>query len=114
MADFTIKRGDWGSSESVDVALSDQDGAIDLSTATVVKLLFKTKTGSTTYSRNCTVTGAVAGAVSYEFTAADASSGPTSVVNTFDIEWEITWSDGSITTVPNEGFKELAVVADLG
>ena len=112
MADVDIKRGDtW---PPVDAVLSDQDGPIDLTTATSVKLLFKTTTGSTTYSRVCTITNAVAGAVRYSWTSADAATGPTSAVNSFNIEWEITWSDGGITTVPNVGYKSLAIVADLG
>jgi hypothetical protein len=112
MADVDIKRGDtW---PPVDAVLSDQDGVIDLTTATVVKLLFKTATGSTTYSRNCTITDAPNGAVRYAWTLADAATGPTSAVNSFNIEWEITWSDGGTTTVPNVGYKTLAVTADLG
>jgi hypothetical protein len=112
MADVDIKRGDsW---PPVDAVLSDQDGPIDLTTATSVKLLFKTTTGSTAYSRVCTVTDALGGEVRYIWTLADAASGPTSAVNSFNIEWEITWSDGTVTTVPNVGYKTLSVVADLG
>lgn len=112
MADFDIKRGDtW---PPLDAILSDQNGPINLTTASAVKLLFKTVTGSTSYSRICTITSAAGGAVRYAWTSADASTGPTSVVNSFNVEWEITWSDGGITTVPNVGYKTVAVVADLG
>lgn len=112
MADVDIKRGDtW---PPVDAVLSDQSGPIDLTTASSVKLLFKTVTGSTTYTRTCTITNALAGAVRYSWVAGDAATGPTSVVNSFNIEWEITWSDGGITTVPNVGYKTLSVTADLG
>lgn len=112
MADVDIKRGDtW---PPVDAVLSDQDGPINLTTATSVKLLFKTTTGSTTYSRVCTITDAAAGKVRYAWTNLDASTGPTSAVNSFNIEWEITWSDGGVTTVPNVGYKTLSIVADLG
>lgn len=111
-ADFSIKRGDsW---PPIDAALSDQNGPINLTTATSVKLLFKTSTGSTTFTRTCTVTNPLTGAVRYAWTTGDAATGPTSAPNTFNIEWEITWSDGTITTVPNIGYKSLVVVADLG
>lgn len=112
MADFDIKRGDsW---PPLDATLSDQDGPINLTTASSVKLLFKTLTGSTTYTRTCTIISAAAGQVRYAWTLADAATGPTSVVNSFNLEWEITWSDSTITTVPNVGYKQLSVTQDLG
>ena len=112
MADFDIKRGDsW---PPIDAQLTDQDGPIDLTTATSVTLLFKTASGSTTYSKACTVTDAATGLVRYAWTTADAASGPTSEVNTFNIEWEILWSDSTKTTVPNVGYKTLAIEPDLG
>lgn len=112
MADFTIKRGDsW---PPIVATLSDNVGQLNLTTATQVKLLFKTVTGSTVYSRVCTITTPAAGQVTYTWTGADAATGPLSTVNSYNVEWEITWGDGSITTVPNEGYKTLSVVADLG
>ncbi len=112
MADFTIKRGDsW---PPIVATLSDAVGQINLTTAASVNLLFKTTTGSIAYTKTCTITTPSAGVVTYVWTAADASSGPLSEVNTFNIEWEITWADASKTTVPNEGYKSLSVVPDLG
>lgn len=112
MADLTIKRGDtW---PPVDASLSDQNGPINLTTATEVRMLLKTKSGSTSYSRVCEITGPLAGWVRYAWTSGDASTGPTSVANTFNAEWEIEWADGTITTVPNEGYKEIVITPDLG
>ena len=107
MADFEIKRGD--SHPPIFATLP-----LDLTTASVVKLLFKTSTGSVTYDRTCTILDAAGGEVSYVWTTADAASGPLSAVNTFNIEWEITWSDSTKTTVPNKGYKTLEVFPDLG
>lgn len=113
MADYSIKRGD--SNPPIVAVLSDANGVIDLSTATSVTLQFKTTgTGSTTFSRACTVTGAAAGEVTYQWTLADAASGPLAAVNSFNIEWEILWGDSTKTTVPNIGYKSLEVTPDLG
>jgi hypothetical protein len=113
MADiFTIKRGD--TRPALVATLSDNVGPINLATASQVKLLFKTESGSTVYSRICEVTTPTAGVVTYPWTPDDAALGPLSVVTSFNVEWEITWADGTITTVPNEGYKTVAVVADLG
>jgi hypothetical protein len=112
MADFEIKRGD--SHPALVAVLSDADGPIDLTTAVAVLLLFKTPTGTTTFSRACAVTGAASGEVTYDWSLADAATGPTSLVNTFNIEWEIEWGDGAKTTVPNKGYKTVEITPDLG
>ena len=112
MADFTIKRGD--SYPPIVSTLSDNVGQLNLTTATQVKLLFKTTSGSVAYERVCSITSAPAGQVTYAWTTEDAVSGPTSEVNTFNIEWEITWADGTKTTVPNVGWKTVEISQDLG
>jgi hypothetical protein len=107
MADLTIKRGDtW---PPLAATLTDEEGPIDLTTATTITLILKSQGQSpVTIEGVCDVVSAAAGTVKYEWEASD-----TNAVNTYDAEFEIEWADLTITTVPNEGYKEIAVVPDL-
>lgn len=112
MADNTlrnIKQHDtW---PTLDAVLKDGNGdPIDLTAATQVKVLAKNSTGSVTWSGTCTITSAPAGAVTYTFTGVT----DTSTVNSYDAEFEITWTSGKITTVPTVGYFKIVVGADLG
>jgi hypothetical protein len=107
LTDFTIKQHD--THPSLEATLTDQDGAINLTTATTVKLLLKTPTGGTAISGTCAIVSAVAGTVRYDWTAPNTAD-----VNTFDGEFEITWSNGKITTVPNDSYFSVEIKADLG
>lgn len=107
MADFTLKQHDtW---PPLDATLEDAAGPINLTTAASVKLILKTPSGSTTITGTCSIVSAVAGTVRYLWQTSDTAS-----VNTFNAEFEITWNDGKIETVPNSGYFEVSVVADLG
>jgi hypothetical protein len=108
MADRTIKQHDtWPPLTAV---LKASGLPIDLTAATLVKVLAKNSTGSVTWSGNCTVTDAAGGAVSYAWTGVT----DTATANTYNIEFEIQWSSGKVTTVPNDGYLSLEVKADLG
>lgn len=93
----------------LDAVLEDQNGVIDLTTAASVKVICKTATGAVSFTGTCTVTNAAAGAVRYLLTSSNLGT-----VNTYKGEFEITWSSGRIQTVPNTGYFELVVEADLG
>lgn len=104
---MTIKQHDtW---PPLDAVLSDQDGPIDLTTATTVKLLLKTATGGGTGGGTCTITDAAGGGVRYEWQTAD-----TAAIQSFNGEFEITWSNGEISTVPNDSYITVEIKADLG
>jgi hypothetical protein len=109
MADFTFKRGD--TYPFLKAQLKDgNDAPVNLTGATV-RLLLKTQGGTPTLlvNQTCTIVDAVAGRVQYEWQAGDTDD-----VNTLSGEFEVTWSDGEITTFPNEGFFEVAFGLDLG
>jgi hypothetical protein len=105
---MTIKRGD--TFPFLKATLSNNAGVANLTGATV-RLILKTKglTPTIVVDEPCTITGALTGQVEYEWAPADTAS-----VNTLDGEFEVTWSDGEITTFPTEGYFEVAIVADLG
>lgn len=109
MAAFTIKQHD--TRPNLQVPLLDNDAAIDLSTATAVKFLMAPHAGGAlVVSRACVIVSAVAGVVRQIWQAAD-----TATVGLYDAEFEITWSDGGIETVPSgRYYYSIEVVADLG
>ncbi len=57
----------------------------------------------------CSITDADTGEVTYTWAAGDtASSG------TYDLEFEITWADGGVETVPSSGYETVVIEDDLG
>ena len=107
MADFTLKQRDtW---PPLDAVLSHDTPAvpIDLTGATV-RLILKTGAGTVAVDETCDILDAEAGAVRYQWDPAD-----TATVATYQGEFEITFSDGRIATVPNDSFFEVKIVADL-
>lgn len=103
--DFSIKQHDtW---PPLQATLTDQDGPINLTNATAVRLIMK---GSTvTVTGGCTVVDPVNGVVSYAWAVGDLA-----VADNYQVEFEITWNTGTIETVPNDGYMNVSVVADLG
>lgn len=109
---FSIKNGDTAPSYVFDLQ-DDPLGtaaAIDLTDATSVRMKMRlTKTnGAPALDAAMTVTDAVNGRVTYDWQAGD-----TDVPGTYDVEFEIHWSDGTIETVPNSGYKTVVVTDDL-
>jgi hypothetical protein len=54
------------------------------------------------------IVNAVGGVVEFTFTTGELSD-----ADEYKVEFEITWNDGGKETVPNNGYRTLAVVADL-
>ena len=84
--------------------------AIDLTNATGVKFKMRThgSTGIPKVNQPMAFVNRANGQVSYTWTTGD-----TDTVGTYDVEFEITWNDGGIETVPNDSYKTVNVVDDL-
>ena len=107
MANFSLKQNDtW---PALNATLSDVNGPINLTTATTVKIIIKPTGGGSAITGTCTIVSAAAGTVRYSWV-----SGDTALAGTYQGEFEITWADGKIGTVPNEGYFSLEILADLG
>lgn len=104
---FIIKQHD--TYPALTATLSDIVGPINLTGATVKVILKTAGVTPTTITGACTITNATAGAVSYLWVAADTAS-----VNTFQGEFEITFANGRISTVPNDSYFSVDIKADLG
>lgn len=106
MANFSLKQDDtW---PAINATLSDANGPINLTTATTVKILLKPTGGGTLIQGTCTIVNAAAGTVRYQWVTGD-----TVAAGTYNGEFEITWADGKIGTVPNEGYFTVEIIADL-
>jgi hypothetical protein len=110
MADVTLKQNDtW---PPLAFTLMDQNGPVDLTTATSIKIVMKgaTVTVTGTCTKNADqVTNKGKG--TYTFLASD-----TSVIGAYDLEFEVNWggSPAKIQTFPNDGYLSLVIVDDLG
>lgn len=107
MADLTLKRFDtW---PPVVVALADASGPINLTTASAVHMEMQNAAKSTTMaSLGMTIASAAGGVVTHTWVSAE-----TSMMDTWSTEWEILWANGGVQTVPNDGQKSIAIVADI-
>lgn len=89
--------------------------AISLAAATSVSLLIKDPDAGTSVRRSATIYGVpTTGEVRYQPIAADVAS-----PGTFLLEWEITFNDGRVQTVPDGEDSDIAydtwtILKDLG
>lgn len=109
---FSIKNGDTAPAYVVDLQ-EDVDTtpvAIDLTDASSVTLKMRTTgtTGAPDLTAAMDVTTAASGRCTYEWQAGD-----TATAGTYDVEFEIAWSDGTVETVPNSGYLTIIVTDDL-
>lgn len=106
MADMvSIKQGD--TARAFTDALTIGGVPINLAGATV-KFVGNLRVGRDKIGGPATVTDSTAGSVSYTPVPADVD-----VPGLFNIEWQITFGDGSKLTVPSSGYSTLLVVAQL-
>jgi len=100
MAIFNIKRND--TKPPLDVILSQGGVVVDLSDCSVTFHM------STIIDSPAIITDATAGAVTYNWIAADTVTG-----GQFPAEFEVVFSDGAIETFPNNGYLTIFVYDDL-
>ena len=101
-----MKRND--TSPLIAATLTDAAGPIDLSAAAGVQFHLRTAAGEVVVNAAATIVDAAAGEVEYGWQAGD-----TATAGRFEFEFEITFLDGSILTVPNTGYEQLVIVPDV-
>lgn len=113
MADFTIKQNDtWPPLTST--LRGDGGVAIDLTEASQVRILLKSET-LTIKTGPVDIIDAPNGKISYEWEGASGEDpADTAFPGTYQMEFEITWATGKVQSVPNDGYKELVVIEELG
>lgn len=103
---FSIKQND--TSPSLQATLKDATlTPVNLAGATVM-FHMKSVDGTVKVDQQMTITNASGGVVQYDWQAGD-----TDTVGTYYVEFEVTYSDSSIETFPNNGNKVVSVVKEL-
>ena len=103
---FSIKQND--TSPSLQVTLKDASlTPINLSGATVM-FHMKSVDGTVKIDETMTITDAESGVIQYGWQVGD-----TDTVGTYYVEFEVTYSDASVETFPNNGNKVVKVVREL-
>ena len=113
MADYVIKRGDFGPAQPLVGTLSDQNGPINLTDALSVQLFMRSET-LLIKTGPAEITDAANGKIKYVFEGVEGADPiDTAEAGTYRLEAKITWDDGSVQKVPNEGYLELEITEDL-
>lgn len=103
---FSIKQND--TSPSLQAALKDAAlTPINLTGATV-RLHMKSVDGTLKIDQLMTVVTPLQGIIQYDW-----QTGDTDTVGTYYVEFEVTYSDASVETFPNNGNKTISVVREL-
>jgi hypothetical protein len=106
-SDYTLKQNDtW---PPLVATLSDIAGPLDLTDADTIRLILRSRALVITTAPVEIVDPASSGQVTYTFTTAD-----TRVAGDYSLEFEITWNNGGIETVPNDSYLTITIVEDLG
>ena len=103
---FRIKQND--TSPSLEATLSDANLVPVNITAATVMLHMKAIGGDVVLDEQMTITDAEGGVVQYDWQVGD-----TDTVGTYYVEFEVTYSDASVETFPNNGNKVVSVVREL-
>lgn len=113
MADFTIKQNDTWPPLTATLK-GDGGAAIDLTEASAVRILLKSDT-VTVKTGPVDITDAPNGKISYEWEGAEGEDpADTGTPGTYKMEFEITWATGKVQSIPNDSYKELEIVEELG
>ena len=103
---FIIKQND--TSPSLEATLSDANLVPVNITAATVMLHMKAIGGDVVLDQQMTITDAEGGVVQYDWQVGD-----TATVGTYYVEFEVTYSDGSVETFPNYGSLPLVITREL-
>jgi hypothetical protein len=107
MADFLIREND--TLPKIRATLTDPDGIIDLTGATIRFHMNVTKGGTPKVNALADVVGdPMLGVVEYAWIATDTDS-----PGDYFAEWEITFSGGDILSIPNDSYIDIQILPDL-
>ena len=104
---FKIKQND--TSPIIQATLTDSsDAAVDLTGASIRFHMRKYRASSTKVSAAAVIVDEDAGTVKYVWQAAD-----TNTAGSYQAEFQVTFSDGTIETFPNTDFIQVDIVDDI-
>lgn len=92
----------------MEATLTDADGnAVDLTNATI-KMHIKKNRSATVSTKNMAIVSAAAGTIKYEW-----QDGDTDESGIYLYEFEVTFPDSTILTIPEDGYEVLKIDRDL-
>jgi len=100
---FHLKRGDTGPSLQGSI-VDDEGNAVNITGASVQFHMRQRGSGSVKVDKPATISNASEGDVIYNWEVED-----TNEAGIFEIEWEVTFSDGTVETFPNQGFNVIRI-----
>lgn len=104
---FHIKQGD--SAPNLRAILKNPDGTAASLVGSTVRFSMRTSGGAVIVSRQpCALVDAPNGVVEYDWQDGDTDTGATHLG-----EFEVTYSDGSIETFPNDGFVRIMITKQI-
>lgn len=104
---FSIKQNDTAPSLRATL-LNGSGNEIDLTGATVRFHMRELGKTTTTVNQPATVINASGGIVQYDWVAAD-----TDVIGSYQAEFQVTYSDGTIETFPNDSYIRVEIIDDI-
>lgn len=109
---FRIKQGD--TLPNLPFQIFEPDGVTPTNlTGATVNMVVRTKPGTNAtpvlFKKPCTLTSAALGQGVYDW-----DDGDTDVGGNFEYEFEITWPDTNVQTVPVDTYLDLVIVDDIG
>jgi hypothetical protein len=110
---FIIKQNDtrpaYVATLKEDVGTEDE-AAVDLTNADTIRFLARlsSETGVLNIDGVADIDDAVNGVISYTW-----AEGDTALAGDYDVEIEVTWTDGGVETFPNEGYASMTITDDL-
>jgi len=110
MSTFVIKTND--TRPALEVICSTDDGVVDFTLASSVKLVLKEKgaEGELVFKNTAAfVSPRTAGGLKYNWAAED-----TEIAGKYEAEFEVTWATGDVQTFPTVGVIPVAMVEDAG
>jgi hypothetical protein len=107
MANFTMREND--TLPIIGATLSDPNGIIDLTGASVAFHMNVAKGGTPKVNAAASIVGdPTLGVVEYAWIAIDTDS-----PGTYNCEWEVTFANGKILSCPNDSYDTVTILADL-
>lgn len=103
---FRIKQND--TSPSLQATLKDASGAVVDISGSSVRFHMKSVDGTLKVDESMTIVDGVGGVVQYDWV-----SGDTDTVGSYYVEFEVTYSDNSVETFPNNGNASVTVTKEL-
>ena len=104
---FYIKRND--TSPAMLASLQDANGdAVDITAASVRFHLRPISSQIVKVDADAVIVTAAQGEVRYNWQAAD-----TDTIGSYQAEFEVTYSDGTIETFPNDGYIRVEIISDI-